>query len=240
MTQRLAHGTEIMNPVLVPSGAYVDFDQNGSGRLPHNKKLREAYMRNSADRKLLAVVYDDGIAADRMLSELGYTLREKRVNVMGLVQRNTFIRDREKCDMELEELGSGEIFQLSQDRGKFAGGCRLDREAIASAAALMEGRLREGCDLLIVNKFGRSEAEGCGLRDVIAQAVTQEIPTVVGVPRRNLEVWLKFAAGLFDLCDTANGEAMLSWIASRAGWDVALRLRIARSLGRDETKPVFA
>lgn len=197
-------------------------------------------MRNSADRELLAVVYDDGIAADRMLSGLGYALREKRVNVMGLVQRNTFIRDHEKCDMELEELGSGGIFQLSQDHGKFAGGCRLDREAIASAAALMERRLCEGCDLLIVNKFGRSEAEGGGLRDVIAQAVTQEIPAVVGVPRRNLEVWLKFAAGFSDLCDASEEEAMLSWIANRAGCDVALRLRITRSPDRAEIKPVFA
>lgn len=230
----------MMNPVLVQPGAGVDFDQNGSVRLPHNEKLQEAYMRNSADRKLLAIVYDDGIAADRMLSELGYALREKQVNVMGLVQRNTFIRDREKCDMELEELGSGEIFQLSRDRGKFAGGCRLDREAIASAAALMERRLHEGCDLLIVNKFGRSEAEGCGLRDVIAEAVTREIPTIVGVPRRNLEVWLKFAAGFSDLCDASEEEAMLSWIGNRAGCNVAIHLRIARSPDRADIKSVFA
>lgn len=230
----------MMNLVLVPSGACVDFDQNGSVRLPHNKKLQETYMSNSADRKLLAIVYDDGIAADRMLSELGYALRQKQVKVMGLVQRNTFIRDREKCDMELEELGSGEIFQLSKDRGKFAGGCRLDREAIASAATLMERRLREGCDLLIVNKFGRSEAEGTGLREVITQAVMHEIPTVVGVPRRNLEVWLKFAAGLSDLCDAAEDEAMLSWIRSRASCDVTFGLRIVQSSDEAEIKPVLA
>lgn len=197
-------------------------------------------MRNAGDRSLLAVVYDDGIAADRMLSGLGYALREERVNVMGLVQRNTFIRDREKCDMELEELGSGEIFQLSRDRGKSAGGCRLDREAIASAAALMERRLREGCDLLIVNKFGRSEAEGCGLREVIAHAVTLEIPTVVGVPRRNLEVWLKFTAGFSDLCGAAEEEAMLSWIRNRAGCDVALRSPTAGNPVETGIKPAFA
>lgn len=116
-------------------------------------------------RLLLAIVYDDGFAADRMLAEIGYALRDQGVAVKGLVQRNSFRRDRVKCDMELEELGSAAVFQLSKDRGKHAGGCRLDREAIASAAALIGSALNESCDVLILNKFGRSEAEGSGLRD---------------------------------------------------------------------------
>lgn len=177
----------------------------------------------SNTRKLLAVVYDDGIAADRMLSELGYALRERRIAVKGLVQRNTFRRDRTKCDMELEELGSGEVFQLSKDRGKHAGGCRLDRAAIAAAAALIGLRLDEDCDLLIVNKFGRSEAEGRGLRETIADAVAHEIVTVVGVPRRNLEVWRKFAEGLFDLCEAGDTGFLASWVKSHTGCDVAIR-----------------
>lgn len=193
-------------------------------------------MPDLSARKLLAVVYDDGIAADRILSELGYGLREQRVDVRGLVQRNTFVRDRIKCDMELEELGSGEVFQLSRDRGKLAGGCRLDRGAIACAAALIEPRLRESCDLLIVNKFGRSEAEGRGLREIIAQAVALEIPTIVGIPRRNLEEWKRFADGLFDLCDVAETGALLSWIRDRTGCEFSFPLMMF-CLPEADTRP---
>ncbi len=168
-------------------------------------------------RKLLAVLYDDGILADRVLSDLGYELRERGLAVQGLVQRNTFRRDRAKCDMELEELGSGEIFQLSRDRGKNAGGCRLDREAIVAAAVLIGRGLETECDLLIINKFGRSEAEGRGLRDTLAEAVAREIVTLVGVPRRNLEVWQKFAEGLFDLCEIGDARFLSEWLRDRTG-----------------------
>ena len=179
-------------------------------------------MPGSNARMLLAVAYDDGIAADRLLSDLGYALKDRHTAVRGLVQRNTFRRDRAKCDMELEELGSGATFQLSKDRGKHAGGCRLDREAIVSAAALIGPGLKDDCDLLIINKFGRSEAEGRGLRDIIAEAVEREIATVVGVPRRNLEVWGRFADGLFDLCDVSEIAFLLSWVRGRTGCEVSL------------------
>ena len=178
------------------------------------------FTRNA--RLIMAVVYDDGIVADRVLSELGYALRDQGVSVKGLVQRNTFRRDRTKCDMELEELGSAAVFQLSKDRGKHAGGCRLDREAIASAAALIGPALGEDADLLILNKFGRSEAEGGGLREIIAASVSLEIPTLVGVPRRNLEVWQKFAEGLFDRCGIDEVQALLSWVKHRTGRDIRL------------------
>jgi hypothetical protein len=205
--------------ILAALGACVDFDQRVFPVTSQDEDQEEP-MIASDTRKLLAAVYDDGIAADHMLSELGYALREQRVAVKGLVQRNSFRRDRAKCDMELEELGSGTIFQLSKDRGKHAGGCRLDREAIACAAALIGPALHERCDLLILNKFGRSEAEGTGLREVIAAAAEREIPTLVGVPRRNLEVWQKFAEGLFDRCNADNVSFLRTWIRDRAGCEV--------------------
>lgn len=179
-------------------------------------------MSGADTRMLLAVIYDDGIAADRMLSDLGYVLRDRRVGVKGLVQRNTFKRDRTKCDMELEELGSGMTFQLSEDRGKHAGGCRLDREAIVSAAALIGPSLNGDCELLIINKFGRSEAEGRGLREVVAEAVERKIATIVGVPRRNLEVWERFADSLFDQCRIDEPAVLLSWVEGRTGCKVSI------------------
>jgi hypothetical protein len=172
-------------------------------------------MPAETSRSLLAAVYDDGIAADRILSDLGYDLRAQGIAVRGLVQRNTFRRDRAKCDMELEELGSGRVFQLSKDRGKHAGGCRLDREAILTAATVMASGLEANCEFLIINKFGRSEAEGGGLRELIAEAVSRGIPAIVGIPRRNLEVWERFAGDLSDRCEAGDLHHMRNWIESR-------------------------
>ncbi|MCW5676357.1 MAG: DUF2478 domain-containing protein [Xanthobacteraceae bacterium] len=174
------------------------------------------------DCNLLALVYDDGFAADRALSSLGYGLREKGVLVRGLVQRNRAVPNRPKCDMDLEELGSGKIFHISKDRGALARGCRLDVEMLLIAGEVLEDALEYGCDLLIVNKFGRTEAEGGGLRGLLARAVAHEIPTLVGVPRRNVKSWSSFAEGLSDLCDVEDAVRFCTWVESRVGRRSAL------------------
>ena len=127
-------------------------------------------------RPILAVVYTDGIVADRFLADLGYSLRESGLLVAGLVQLNSFVRDPIKCDMEIEELSSGTVLQLSEHRGKEARGCRLDRSVLAEAAVLLNRALDRKPEVLVLNKFGKTEAEGGGVRDVLARAVEQGVP----------------------------------------------------------------
>lgn len=158
-------------------------------------------MNNAPDPSpILAIVYSDGLAADRFISDLGYRIRDAGIAVAGIVQHNKFIRDRTKCNMEVEELGSETVLQLSEDRGKEARGCRLDRGALSEAAALLSASLENGPEIVILNKFGKLEAEGRGLRDALADAVQLGMPIVVGVPYRNIEQWRIFAEGLAEEC----------------------------------------
>jgi len=149
---------------------------------------------------ILAIVYSDGLAADRFISDLGYKSRDAGISVAGLVQNNKFIRDRAKCDMEVEELASGVVLKISEDRGKEARGCRLDRGILSEAAALLSASLENGPELVVLNKFGKLEAEGRGLRDTLADAVQLGVPIIVGVPYRNLEQWRVFSGGLAEEC----------------------------------------
>ena len=149
---------------------------------------------------ILAIVYSDGLAADRLISELGYKVRDAGIAVAGIVQHNQFVRDRTKCNMEIEELASGIVLKISEDRGKEARGCRLDRGALSEAAALLSASIENGPQLVILNKFGKTEAEGRGLRDTLAQAVQLGVPVIVGVPFRNIEQWRIFAEGLAEEC----------------------------------------
>lgn len=157
---------------------------------------------NSADDAppILAIVYSDGLVADQLISELGYKMRDAGIAVAGIVQHNQFVRDRTKCDMEVEELASGIVLKISEDRGKEARGCRLDRGALSEAGARLSASIESGPQLVILNKFGKTEAEGQGLRDTLAQAVQLEIPVIVGVPFRNIEQWRIFAEGLAEEC----------------------------------------
>ena len=86
----------------------------------------------------------------------------------------------------LEDLATGHRTALFENRGRGARGCRLDEAALAEATARVEGSFEHAPHLLVLNKFGKVECDGGGLRDLIANAIDSEIPVVIGVPRRNL------------------------------------------------------
>jgi nucleoside-triphosphatase THEP1 len=58
--------------------------------------------------------------------------------------------------------------------------------------AWVERAVPERIDLLIIDKFGREEVHGRGLRSVIAEALIAEIPLLIGVSTRNLCDFLTF------------------------------------------------
>ena len=51
-------------------------------------------------------------------------------------------------------------------------------------------------DLLIINKFGKTEAEGRGFRRLMVVAIDHAIPILIAVPARNLDPWQQFSATL--------------------------------------------
>jgi nucleoside-triphosphatase THEP1 len=170
----------------------------------------------STTSQILALLYSDSIEADRFISDLGYALRNSGVAVAGIVQHNLARPDRAKCDMQVEELASGRLLQLSEDRGSEARGCRLDQGALSEAAAVLSAALRDGPEIVILNKFGKHEAEGRGLRDVLAEAVQLGIPVVVGVPYRNVEQWRIFAGPFAGECEIGS-DRPCEWL-SRHGF----------------------
>ena len=84
----------------------------------------------------------------------------------------------------------------------------------------MAGEGREEVRVGPVQPF--QQAEGGGLRDLLARAVAHEIPTLVGVPRRNMESWRRFAEGFSDICDVKEAGYLSAWVNKRIGSRFAL------------------
>jgi nucleoside-triphosphatase THEP1 len=148
---------------------------------------------------ILAIVYADNIAAGRFIANFGYRLREAGVAVAGIVSYQPNSRETsEGYDIEVEDLASRIILQLSDDSVIRNADCRLDPAALQEAAALISASFRNAPELVILNKFGRLEAEGEGLRNVICDAVELGIPVVVGVPECHIEPWRTFTNGLAE------------------------------------------
>ncbi len=138
------------------------------------------------------VVYDDGLSSDALIAQCATGLAASGYRLGGVVQSNPHRHGRRRCDMYVKDLLGGDEVKISKDRGNEARGCRLDPDAFARIDAWIERAVLERVDLLIINKFGREEAHGRGLRSVIGEALIAEMPLVIGVSTRNLCDFLTF------------------------------------------------
>lgn len=146
---------------------------------------------------------------DQLIAEVADRLTASGLRLAGTVQSNHERPDRKKCDMDLRVLPDGPVVRISEDRGGLARGCILDSGALEQTVHEVERRL-DGADILIVNKFGKREAEGKGLAPVIAEALHRGLPVLVGVNGLNLAALLSFAEEDIQGLPT-NAEAVADW-----------------------------
>ena len=163
---------------------------------------------------IAALVYADGVYPERVIARAVERLRDRGVAMAGALQCTILDTvDRHPCDLLIEDLATGEVTPIAEHRGRQARGCRLDVGLLTELAASVAAGLRDGAPrLLVVNKFGKTEAEGGGLRDAIAEAVGREIPVLVGVPMRNLDQFRAFAGPLAVELPVSDA-ALAGWLA---------------------------
>jgi nucleoside-triphosphatase THEP1 len=143
---------------------------------------------------LAAIKYDSsgGALVDEVLAEAARILKDNGVAVAGAIQRNEPVPDRRRCRMTLEDLASGRHILASEDRGPHARGCHLNASALEEAAVLAASSIEPGVGLVIINRFGKQEAEGRGFRQAIEAAILLERPVLVGVSETNRQSWEAF------------------------------------------------
>lgn len=163
-----------------------------------------------------AIIAEGRGVSDLLLFDIAAQLQEKGLCLAGAVQENIERADRRRADMVLHLLAGGSLRQISQDLGAGAKGCCLDGSALEEAVLQVERALGPKTDLLIVNKFGKSETEGRGFRPIIGQALVEEIPVLVSVGRGSKEAFDIFADGLEEWI-APEPEAILAWCGRATG-----------------------
>lgn len=148
---------------------------------------------------------------DLLLHEVAVMAHDNGLRTCGIVQINTECETGGPCDMDVQVLPDGPVIRISQSLGREAKGCRLDSQALEDAAGLVAAALEGGADLMIINKFGKSEAEGQGLRSVIAEAIGRDIPVIVGLNAANEAAFEEFSGGLAQMLPP-NTNALRAWL----------------------------
>jgi len=162
---------------------------------------------------LAAVLHSGDQSGDRLISDIANNLKSQGYRVGGVIQSNIMQPGQCRCDMVLEELISGQTIPISQNLGNQSAGCRLDPSALEHVVGLVETSVRNGVEMLVLNKFGNQEAEGKGLRTAIAMAVDANIPVLVGLNRANIEAWNDFCGGEGQLLDPCTADVE-HWLRS--------------------------
>lgn len=151
---------------------------------------------------------------DLLLYQVSKTLIAEGLTPAGTAQVNTDRADAGPCDMDVIVLPDGPTIRISQSLGREARGCRLDPAALETAVASVEARLGHS-DCLIVNKFGKHEADGRGFRPVIADALAMGLPVLVGLNDLNAPAFFKFCDGFAEKIDP-EASALTEWVRRNA------------------------
>lgn len=146
--------------------------------------------------KLAYVMTGERGETDLLLSQFAQACLERGLPVAGLVQTNTETAVAHHCDMDVQVLPDGPVLRISQSLGTGARGCRLDSAVLETAVAGVEKTLATRPALVILNKFGKQEAEGGGFRELIGTCLADGIPVITGVNAMNHPAFEAFSAGL--------------------------------------------
>jgi len=115
------------------------------------------------------------------------------------------------CGTTLHLLPDGPDVCITQDLGKGSAACRLDAGAIEDVAGRSMARLQtEGADIVFLNKFGITEAEGRGFRQLIGAAMGQDVPVVIGVSDAHRAAFEAFTDDMAEMVPPEE-EALLDW-----------------------------
>jgi hypothetical protein len=150
-------------------------------------------------------------ATDRVLAGVAERLRAEGLRVAGALRAAAPGDGPGHCNSALRLLPDGPVAAITQDLGAGSAACRMDAGALEAAVAEATRRLAaQGADLVVLNKFGISEAEGRGFRTLIAEALGRGVPVLIGVPETHRAAFERFAGGV-AVALPAQEEAVLAW-----------------------------
>lgn len=144
-----------------------------------------------------------------LLEKLSQHLQARGHKVGGVLQRRGTCGP--QAPLEAVDLMTGQYTRLCQTLGPGSQSCRLDPRGLAEAAAWVQRATEQGADLIIIDKFGKQEAQGRGLRAEISQAALSGIPVLTAVSKRIFPEWQDFTGGYGTTLICRHDIAMQWW-----------------------------
>ncbi len=144
---------------------------------------------------LAGIIFERAFEIDDLLAEAVRIIGSSEVAIAGVLQENILDGSGER-NLQLRSLTDEWAIPVLEKRGHAAHGCRLDYSAITEVSVRLEAVFAQPVGLLVMNRFGRAELEGSGLRNIYERAAIENIPVLTGVREDYRQAWQSFHGGL--------------------------------------------
>jgi hypothetical protein len=121
----------------------------------------------------------------------------RSARIVGVLAEYHGLADRACGAGFLRSILTGERFPIFQDLGPGSTACHLDVSAMLVATEAVRRDIAAGCDLVMLNKFGKVEAANTGLADAFRAAIEGDVPVLTSLSPASEAAWRAFATPLF-------------------------------------------
>ncbi len=170
-----------------------------------------AQIGKSAPDRIVAVQGGESADIQALLSSLAEHWRASGLKVVGVVEDIT-PGVRKACGGSLlRNVRSGARYPLYQDLGPHSTACCLDPAGVAAACQDIISEM-DACDVVILSKFGKLEAERSGLLDAFVRAGFLDKPVLTSASPTFSPSYLGFV-GQFGALAPADEHSLNAWMS---------------------------
>ena len=172
--------------------------------------LKEISVREEA-KPIAVVSARSGSQAQHLFTQFVERWRG-RSRIVGVIEQPRERPNGECGPGWLRSVPDGAEYSIFQDLGSCSAACTLDPTGATKACEAVVRDISEGCDLAIISKFGKLEAEaGSGLLTVFAAALDAGVPVLTFVAPKFRAQWTAFADPFFCILP-AELKAVEAWL----------------------------
>lgn len=135
---------------------------------------------DSPSTRIVAVAGADGIAIQELLTRLAQRWMAGGVRVAGVVEETSPGLPKSCGGARLRNLRTAAAYEIYQDLGPRSTACCLDARGFAEACQHVVDDIAE-CDVVVLSKFGKLEADRGGLLAAFTAAALLEKPVLTAV-----------------------------------------------------------
>jgi nucleoside-triphosphatase THEP1 len=159
------------------------------------------------DPCIAAVLYAPGQSTRPVLDAFIAALSSRGLNVHGLVQEPIKGHGMDAIDIRTAEripIKRPTRYEITHKL------CSLNLGQLADATRVLRRALDEHADIVVVERFGKTERDGGGLADDLLALMASGTPTVVTVPIEEYDAWTTFSGGLGNTVP-CEFDALMAW-----------------------------